>query len=372
MSRDADEVLRLATESVHMRELPFGCSQLWVGVTMAMINARVTTLTFRGRAASVESLARVLACPADDVARCLDPLLEASLLVREPDGGLTCPLLVDQAERRRVAAERREAARTALERAIEVGEVPPGTTLRAMTAQMNGRKGGRPRKDGEPAGQRNMPFYGLVPSASGNPSENPTGFTGKPGEEKPSDVVGSSASRGLTDCLPVQDQAGRQSEGRAGEETQETQHGKTQAAKTQETQREKTQAQVPAAELDRIGRRMLALAGLPAASWGANSRSIVAGWLATGLSETELVVAAEEALRRRPRDVRSLGWFTPLFRQAADDRPAADPDQPQVTLSLEEERRYQAAAREWVDKVKAGDLKARRPTREAFSAEHAA
>lgn len=370
-AQECAEILGIPTVDPRMLAIPLGSSGLWLRLVEAMRRMRSTTLRFGDHAPDGAELARALAVSQQELDECLDPLVRVGLLLRETDGALTSPLLVDQAERRRLAAERREAARAALERAIEVGEVPQGTTLRAMTAQMNGRKGGRPRKDGEAAGQRNMPFFGVVPSTSGNPSENPTGFSGKPSEDKPGTASGFLSSRGLTDCLPEDEQSGRQAAGRAGAETQETQRPKTQETQRGETQRAETQAQAPA-ELDRIGHRILALAGLPAKSWGANSRGIVAGWLSTGLSEAELVATAEEALRGRPRDVRSLGWFTPVFRQAADDRPPADPEKPVVKLSPEQERRFQAASQEWVAKVTGGDLKARRPSREAFAGEDAA
>ena len=398
MSRGQDcaEILGIPTTDPRMLAIPLGSSGLWLRMVEAMRRMRSTTLRFGEHVPDGDELARAFSISRQELDDCLHPLERVGLLVREEDGALTSPLLVDQAERRRLALERREAARAALERAIETGEVPQDTNLRSVTAQINGRKGGRPRKDAKAAGQRNMPFFGAVPSAPGNPGENPTGFSAKPSEQnptgfltnrseqKPDDAFGSAASRGLPDCSSKENQTGRQSDTRARAETRETQQARTHASKTQhaetqhaetqhaETQHAETHPLVSPAELDRIGKRMLALARLPATSWGNNSRDIVSSWLATGLTETELVVAAEEALRRRPRDVRTLGWFTPVFRQAADDRPPADPGEPLVTLTIDQERLYQAATRDWVTKVQARDFKAKRPQRADFAAVHAA
>ncbi len=372
MSRGQEnaEILGIPSTDPRMLAIPLAASSLWLRLVEAMRRMRATTLRFGDHVPDHGELARVLAVSEAELGLCLDPLVRVGLLLREEDGALTSPTLVEQAERRRMDAERRAAAVEAFEaevaRAQAAGEEPPASR-RAMTSRTNGRNGGRPRKDGSPPSQRAMPFYGVVPSAPGNPG-NPTGFVAKPEVAKPENPSGFEASRGLTDCLDSDQQSVRQS-GTHARETQETHDGETRGAETQ------AKPEPPAAPetLDRIGRRVLAIAGLSAGSWAANSRPIAAAWLSMGLTEAQIVEEAEAAVKRAaPGSIRKIGFFNPVLREAADRRRPGATAEPEVVLTAEQEESYRRAVAGWEAALRGGDFKPKHPRRAAFSSAAAA
>lgn len=100
-------------------------------------------------------------------ARVLPRLVLRGFMARDDAGGLFSPHLYDRLLRKEERAARKaqaEADRAQwVAEAQERGDAPQGMTPKQIASILNGRKGGRPRKNPAPAaGQKNMPFYGVV------------------------------------------------------------------------------------------------------------------------------------------------------------------------------------------------------------------
>lgn len=99
--------------------------------------------------------------------RTLPIIIQAGFMARDDAGALFSPHLYDRLLRKEERAARKaqaEADRAQwVAAAQDRGDAPQGMTPRQIASIINGRKGGRPRKNPAPAvGQKNMPFYGVV------------------------------------------------------------------------------------------------------------------------------------------------------------------------------------------------------------------
>lgn len=135
-------------------------------------------------------------------------LIERSFFARDDEGALYSTQLYERVlrkEERDTQKLQGEQARTQwVEEAQARGESMDGLTAKQIASRMNGQKGGRPRKNPQgTAGQRNMPFYGVV-GGSENPStknkasrviaDNPTGSVGSVEEERDNTILNNNLS----------------------------------------------------------------------------------------------------------------------------------------------------------------------------------
>lgn len=135
-------------------------------------------------------------------------LIERSFFARDDEGALYSTQLYERVLRKEERAAQKlqgKQARTQwVEEAEARGDSTEGLTLKQITSRMNGMKGGRPRnKKQASAGQRNMPFYGVV-GGSENPStknkasrviaDNPTGSVGSVEEERDNTILNNNLS----------------------------------------------------------------------------------------------------------------------------------------------------------------------------------
>lgn len=110
---------------------------------------------------------KITLVPDDIFARVVPRLILRGFMARDDAGALFSPHLYDRLLRKEERAARKaqaEADRAQwLAEAQERGDAPQGMTPKQIASIVNGRKGGRPRKNPAPtAGQKNMPFYGVV------------------------------------------------------------------------------------------------------------------------------------------------------------------------------------------------------------------
>lgn len=142
------------------------------------------------------------------LAQTLPHLIEWGFFARDDAGAVFSTLLYDRVlrkEERDAAKIYAQEARTQwMAQAEARGESTENLTAKQIASRVNGQKGGRPRKNPQStAGQRNMPFYGVV-SSSENPStknkvsrvisDNPTGFVGSVEEERDNTILNNKLS----------------------------------------------------------------------------------------------------------------------------------------------------------------------------------
>ena len=133
MSRGQDnaELLALQVADPRMLAIPLVAGSLWLRMVEAMRRMGATTLRFGGYVPDEGEMARSLSVSVEELRTGLEPLVQVGLLVQEPDGALSSPLLVAQAERRRLAAERRATLQHAVDeepQPTNVVQLFPGRT----------------------------------------------------------------------------------------------------------------------------------------------------------------------------------------------------------------------------------------------------
>lgn len=152
-------------------------------------------------------IALVAGMPADVLVSALPAIMRKGMMARDDAGALYSPHFYDRLLRSEERAARKAQAEQDraqwLAEAQARGDVSPGLTLKQWTSMINGKKGGRPRGSGKKgaavAGQKNMPFYGVV-GGTENPSkkpesaqvienDNPTGFSGSLEEERDNNTL---------------------------------------------------------------------------------------------------------------------------------------------------------------------------------------
>jgi hypothetical protein len=116
--------------------LPLAVRALWLVLVRKMQQLGQSALVLGSEIPKPSEVAMMVAVSETELETYLEPLMARGLLVRRADGALECPLLVARQSR-------------------------------SETARINGLKGGRPRKDGSPARQREI----LLPVAGGLAAE---------------------------------------------------------------------------------------------------------------------------------------------------------------------------------------------------------
>lgn len=144
-------------------------------------------------------IAQQVGLSGEALADTLPAIIRKGMMARDDGGALFSPHMYDKLLRSEERAARK--AQAEADRAQWVGEaqargdVPQGMTPKQLASIINGRKGGRPRKNPASApGQKNMPFYGVV-GGTENPNKKPdtaqviekqaqSGFSGSAEEER--------------------------------------------------------------------------------------------------------------------------------------------------------------------------------------------
>ncbi|MDE1907616.1 MAG: hypothetical protein KGH75_14315, partial [Rhodospirillales bacterium] len=116
-------------DEARMRTLPPDTRMLWLDIARMMQRDGIAVLRFGSQPVKPNMLSRLVFRPETETETELETkiteLCERGLLAREPDGAISCPMLVQ-------------------------------ATTRSEINKINGSKGGRPRKDGQPPGQRHL------------------------------------------------------------------------------------------------------------------------------------------------------------------------------------------------------------------------
>jgi hypothetical protein len=133
--KNSAQMLLDVMDELRMRTLAPDVRMLWLDIARMMQRDRISVLRFGSEIVGAHRLAILVSRPETESETELETkiteLCERGLLAREADGAISCPMLAQALTRAEINRE-------------------------------NGRKGGRPRKDGAPPGQRSMPFVGVI------------------------------------------------------------------------------------------------------------------------------------------------------------------------------------------------------------------
>ncbi|MFT8699267.1 hypothetical protein [Acetobacter orientalis] len=179
-------------EQACMRLLSYEERGILEDLTQALKRMRSCVFMCGNQALSDAEVIQLTQVPSGIFMRVLPRLLALGFMSRDDVGTLfstrlyECVLRRREREARKTLAEQERAQW--VEDAQANGENTQGLTPKQIASKLNGRKGGRPRKNSKTSeGQRNMPFYGVV-AESENPSTknkasrvivgDPTGFVG--------------------------------------------------------------------------------------------------------------------------------------------------------------------------------------------------
>lgn len=169
---DCSVILETFETDPRLACLPLAVRALWLVLVRRMQALGQSVLVFGSEIPNPAEIAMMVPMAETELETQLAPLLARGLLVRREDGALESPLLA-------------------------------GRMKRAETARINGLKGGRPRKDGQPPAQRTMalPIAGgraaSVSETHGKPTEAPMGSPAKLSSASPEKAVAeASGARG--------------------------------------------------------------------------------------------------------------------------------------------------------------------------------
>jgi hypothetical protein len=248
---DCGFILEAFTSDPKIYTLPLAARALWLVLTRRMQEMGLSVLMFGSEIPNPAGIALMVSVSETELETQMAPLLARGLLVRREDGALESPLLA-------------------------------GRVKRAETARINGLKGGRPRKDGTPAGQRHM----LLPNAGGL-SAGSAETQAKPG-------AGDVGSVAKLSSLPE-------------EKAQEAKPG----AVTHEL-------------VQRVGHAAAEAAGLDPARQAFHFGP-VRQWLEAGADAALVLRVVGEVMARPNRPVpKGLGYFSAAVLAAIQARPAAE------------------------------------------------
>lgn len=127
--KSKEKVLLDVLEEARMITLPLGTQMLWLKMARLLLRDGISVFRFGSTVLGLNGLARLLSLPETETETELKTkiteLCERGLLALEADGAISCPMLAQ-------------------------------AITRSEINRINGSKGGRPRKDGQPPGQRTM------------------------------------------------------------------------------------------------------------------------------------------------------------------------------------------------------------------------
>lgn len=129
---DCSVILEAYENDPRLLALPLAVRGLWLALVLRMRRMGLSVLMLGSAVPNLRQIAMLVPMAETELETQLDALLVHGMLVRREDGALESPLLAARQKR-------------------------------AETARINGLKGGRPRKDGTPAGQRSI----MLPIAGG-------------------------------------------------------------------------------------------------------------------------------------------------------------------------------------------------------------
>jgi len=256
---DCGWVMEMFERDPRLAALPLAVRALWLVLVRRMQALGGAALVFNGHVPEPREVAMLVPMAETDLETQLAPLLARGLLVRREDGALACPMLEAQAAAR---------------------------ARRAETARINGLKGGRPRKDGQPPAQRTMPLP-IPGGRAGGPAET---------QEKPTDAaMGFPAKPELS--------------------LAEEKAKPSLAARAEEAHRIGLLA-AEAAQVDPVR--------------GGWTTGVVGQWLDAGADEALILGAIREVMARPnpPRELRGLGYFTRCILERVAERRAAPAEVP--------------------------------------------
>jgi hypothetical protein len=105
--------------------LPAAAQTVWIRIVTAMQGSSISVLGFGSEIMNRTGIALFSAIAESEIETHLETIIDRGLLMRRADGAVMCPMLVNAAARSEIN-------------------------------RINGSKGGRPRKNGEPPGQRSL------------------------------------------------------------------------------------------------------------------------------------------------------------------------------------------------------------------------
>ncbi|KXV23859.1 hypothetical protein AD942_11030 [Gluconobacter japonicus] len=263
----------------------------------ALKAARDVVFRVGGRALDDAQVAQ-MACESADVLRRVLPELEFTrFILRDEDGALYSPHLVERHIRRLERAEARAERQRRLEEfqeRQEAGEFAPGAGVKAMTSRANAAKGGRPRKgetaeaarerrEREAIAQREMRLLSPVSGGRNSDAENQNQFS------KAVLVSEVSVSKPVSG-FPVDLELERDNN---LSNSKSTKPAETKTGTDLETQTEKQALEIPEALISQTVARVLKIGRLPDGQAGF-AKSICGRFLRAGVPADVLVEAVKQ------------------------------------------------------------------------------
>ncbi|MFT8951736.1 MAG: hypothetical protein ABF979_05615 [Gluconobacter sp.] len=361
----------------------------------ALKAARDVVFRVGGRALDDAQVAQ-MACENVDVLQRVLPELEFTrFILRDEDGALYSPHLVERHIRRLERAEARAERQRHLEEfqaRQAAGEFAPDAGVKAMTSRANAGKGGRPRKGETPEEarlrreheanqQREMRLLSAVSGGRNSETENLTQFS------KTVLVSGVSVSKPVSG-FPVDLELERDNN---LSNSKSTKPAETKTETDLETQTEKPALEIPEALISQTVARVLKIGRLPDGQAGF-AKSICGRFLREGVPADILVEAVKQHAEKMALNgdtANRMGAFCkPIERFFADYQAgvSTEPAPPAPTLAgweskalddyaraqklrtemLAENRDFTALMRDWPDVAKANGLPSCAVERDAY------
>lgn len=268
---DCGAILEAFETDPRLMALPLAVRGLWLALVLRMRRMGQSALVFGSVVPNLREIAMLVPCEETELETQLPELLARGLLVRRSDGALESPLLAARMKR-------------------------------AETARINGLKGGRPRKDGQPSAQRTlmMPIPGGLAEAETKTQPEPVPV-----------AVGSPAKL------------------------------------SQASQEKPKPADLPP-DWQRICDAAMEAAGFDPVRWPGNC-NILATWLRAGASEALILSTIRRVMAHRKQDPLHFGFFKGAIEEAlaAERSRQAEPVTVSAPGDAEREERSKAYQREF-------------------------